>query len=144
MTRALIQNYRPIEHIKVSKDMVDQMEERILNQLGKEPYVHLRDQLAKLGSMTLNYTTENFNAEIEKMSEQLSMVMAYQEALFNLMTSGQIMPVKISNVYNTGGGYHFKIAYQENRGMSFTSGETEISIPILVHETFMLRPSLKY
>lgn len=141
----MIENYKPIEHIKVSQEAVTKQEEMIIDDLQKHTYIHLSDRLSRLRSLELRYSKENYEYEIEKVTRLLSDFLAYQEALFNLMTNGKIIPVYVSN-YASGNFYganRIVISYEERQSMMITSGTIEVSLPIFVHDTFILKPSLK-
>lgn len=118
------------------------MEESILSHLKINLYIHLSNQLSKITNIELHYNRENYEDEFKRFTEKISNFMAFQEALFNLMTKGKIMPVNISTIIS-GRRTYVRVSYSERQGTSTFSGDTDISIPILVHETFMLKPTLK-
>lgn len=142
---ATIQNYYPLDHIKVSQETVEKQEAEILNYLNKNNYIHLSHRLSNISSIEIRYTKESYEFEIEKVNKLLSDFLAFQEALFNLMSDGKIIPVYVSNYLskNLVGAGRVRISYEERQSMMTTSGTTEISIPIFVHDTFMLKPSLR-
>ncbi|GEM_PF-3395166 len=134
----MIQHYKPIDHIKVSTEMVEDIEKGIINYLKSNSYIHLSEKASQIKEFRLKYTKESYGTEIERVSVAISKFMAHQEALFNLMTKGKIMPVRISNAPSILYRYSFKIFYEEQRGSMTTSGDVEISIPIFIHETVAL------
>jgi len=141
----MIHRYKPLDHIEVTQESVEKCETNLLEYLQKNTYVHLNDYLAPLSNLTLTYTKESYESEIGQLTKKISHFMEIQEALFNLMTRGKIMPVYISNVSNTNyyGLNILTIRYEEKQGMMTTSGTIQLSIPILVHNAFTLKPSLK-
>lgn len=135
-----IDNYNPMKEIHVTGADVEQWEKKILKQLQDKQYVHLYEEFNVFQNQFLQYRKDEAESVFKEFSNKVSDFMAYQEALFQLMNKGEIMPVKIPNAY-TYDGYGIRIRYAESSGMSTTSGERVFNIPIFVHEHFIRTPS---
>lgn len=135
-----IDNYNPMNALHVTVSDVEQWEKKILEQLNKNQYVHLSEVLSTLQNQSLQYRKDEAESVFKEFSNKVSDFMAYQEALFQLMNKGEIMPVKIPNAY-TYDGYGVRIRYAESSGMSTTSGERVFNVPIFVYEHFIRTPS---
>lgn len=135
-----IDNYNPMNEIHITDADVEQWEKKILKQLQDKQYVHLYEEFNVFQNQSLQYRKDEAEIVLRKFTSKVSNFMAFQEALFQLMIKGEIMPVKIPNTY-TYGGYEIRIRYTESSGMSTISGERIFSIPIFVHEHFIRTPS---
>ncbi|KHL91839.1 hypothetical protein QW71_32595 [Paenibacillus sp. IHB B 3415] len=113
----MIQNYKPLDHIKVSQEAVEKQEGMILDHFQKHAYFHLSERLSRLRILEMRYSAESFGIETEKITQQLSDFLAYQEALFNLMTNGKIIPVYVSNYSSSNfyGANSIVISYEERQ-----------------------------
>lgn len=138
---ALIDSYDFLGKIKVYKEMIDFFKDKVLSSLKRNKYVHLSDEFSVLGNYSIKCSIETELDELDKFSKELSKFMAYQEALYEMMVDGILMPVKITNTYSYG-NFNVKINYSVRSGNCTTSSECDISIPILENHTFMLKPSL--
>ncbi|MDD2481192.1 MAG: hypothetical protein PHC44_07285 [Lutispora sp.] len=121
--------------------MVDSYKNKILKTLQNKSYVHLSDEFTCLSNYTIDCNTQTEQSELDKFTQTLSKFMAYQEALYDMVTEGKLMPVKITNTYSVG-NFNVSINYSIRNGMSTLRGEKDISIAILDNNTFMLKPSL--
>lgn len=134
---SLIDNYDYLAKIQVDTEMVESFKNKIMNTLKKEIYVNLTDQFSKLSNYSIRCSLENEQDELDKYTKELSNFMAYQEALYEMMLEGTLMPVKVTNAISYG-NYSARINYS----IGNTSAEPHIFIPILTHDRFMLKPSL--
>jgi len=135
-----IDSYNPMKAIYVTKENVEQWEKKILEQLNLKQYVHLSEELNVLQNLSLHYQRDEAENVFNEFSTSISNFMAFQEALFQLMNKGEIMPVIIPKTYLSG-GYDIRIKYAESSSMSTTFGERIFNIPIFVHEHFIRTPS---
>ncbi|SDL24130.1 hypothetical protein [Natronincola ferrireducens] len=138
---SLIDRYDFMKKMKVDERMVDAYKEKILRTLENKTYIHLADEFTGLSNYSIECSQQTEEQELEKFSGKLSKFMAYQEALHDMVTSGKLIPVKITNTYSVG-SFNVRIHYAIRNGMSTLSGDRDINIPILEHNTFMLKPSL--
>ena len=136
-----IDNYNPLDKIKVTRGDVERWEEVVLNQLEEKQYITIQERLLAIQNQTLKYSSGDAERVFQKLTDVISDFLAYQEAVFNLMRQGEIMPV-IPSRYSFSVN-DFRIKFEETSGGGITSGERQLNIPIFVHNQFIRTPSLR-
>jgi len=142
MFKTLIDSYDPLNNINVTQEAVAEQERMIINHLQNNQYVTIREKLYSIQNRSINYNRSNAESVIQELTNDISDFMAFQEALFNLMRKGEIMPIRIPNTYPSGSD-EIRICYSENVGGGIHSGQKHLSIPIFVHDQFIRTPSLR-
>ncbi len=142
MFKTLIESYNPLDKINVTQEAVDEQERMIINHLQNNQYVIIREKLYTIQNRSINYYGSNAESVFQELTNDISDFMAFQEALFNLMRKGEIMPIRIPNTYLSGSD-EIRICYSENVGGGIHSGQKRLSIPIFVHDQFIRTPSLR-
>lgn len=137
----IFENYNPLDNVKVTREDVKQQERLALNQLERKQYISIREKFFALQDQTLEYSVSDADIVFQQLTNRISEFMAYQEALFNLMRQGEIMPVN-TNAYSIG-ETNIRIKFAERSSGCITSGQRHLNIPIFVHDYFVRTPSLR-
>lgn len=141
MSQYLIEGYNPFENAVVTEKKVLKWRAQILEILNSGEKIKISSVINKIFGIyaigqyhRLRYSSSTYNDALDQLNNMASEFMAFQEALYNLMIHGGIMPI-----FPNYGDNVVHIQFEENGNLS----QTQILVPKLPYETFIRKPSLK-
>ena len=130
-----------LRQIKVAQDMVEECERTILSKLNGMDLLDIKDEFNKINRITIEYQNDDVKKEkIQNITNKVSYFMAFQEAAYNLMIRGELMPVASKDRYNNP-NIELVVNYIKKAGNVTTTGSTRHPIPFLIHDLFIRTPS---